>query len=225
MNPTTHVLAVNILDSTSLIKSFGTIGIIAIIFAETGLLIGLILPGDSLLFTAGVLCAKTVNGTHLNLGVILVGTALAAVIGGQTGYTAGRKMGPALFKRPDSRFFKQRYVDRSAEFFEKYGVAKGVVLARFVPIVRTLINPFAGVVKADARTFAIANAVGGVFWTTVIVLAGYALGNHLKSSNIDHVVLPVVFVILVISVIPLAIELVKARKEARAKKAEGSTVG
>jgi membrane-associated protein len=217
---TTQVLALNPLSASSVITSLGTLGVIAIIFCETGIFFGLILPGDSLLFTAGVFCVKNVPGTShkLNLAAVLVGTAIAAVLGGQTGYWVGRKGGAPLFERPESRIFKQKYVTRSAEFFTKYGLPKGIVLARFVPIVRTLINPFAGIIKADARVFMLWNAVGGVLWTVLVTLLGYALGSSIKGS-IDHYILPVVAVILVISVIPLAIELVKARRESRATKA------
>src|SRR3954452_15985633 len=154
------------------------LGVIAIIFCETGILIGLVLPGDSLLFTAGVFCAKNVPGTShkLNLAVILIGTALAAVVGGQTGYWLRRQGGAPLFERADSRVFKQSYVDRSKVFFEKYGLAKGVLLARFVPIVRTLINPFAGIIKADLRAFTLWNSLGGVIWTFLFTLLGFGLG-------------------------------------------------
>jgi membrane-associated protein len=216
-----QVLALNPLDYNSVITSAGTIGIIAIIFCETGILIGLVLPGDSLLFTAGVFCAKNLpNGHHkLNLAVVLIGTALAAVLGGQTGYWIGRKAGAPLFQRDDSRVFKKRYADRSAEFFEKYGLAKGILLARFVPIVRTLINPFAGIIKADPKAFALWNAVGGVFWTVLVTLLGYGLGSSIKSNSIDKFILPVVFVIAVISVIPLGLELLKARRESRERRA------
>ena len=129
------------------------------------------------------------------------------MLGGQTGYLIGAKVGAPLFARPDSRLFKQRYVDRSAEFFTKYGLPKAILLARFVPIVRTLINPFAGVIKADAKQFALWNAVGGVIWPITVTLLGYGLGSSIKSNSIDKFILPVIFVILVISVIPLAIEI------------------
>ena len=218
---TAQVLALNPLSYNSVLTSAGTIGVIAIIFCETGILIGLVLPGDSLLFAAGVFCAKNLpNGHHkLNLAAVLIGTAVAAVLGGQTGYLIGRKGGAPLFERPDSRIFKKRYVERSAEFFEKYGLAKGIVLARFVPVVRTLINPFAGIIKADPQAFALWNAVGGVFWTVLVTLLGYGLGSSIKSNSIDKFILPVIFVILVISVIPLALELLKARRESKAAKA------
>ncbi len=218
MHPLTQVLALNPLDYNSVVTSGGAIAIIAIIFCETGILLGLVLPGDSLLFTAGVFCAKHLPNSHhkLNLAAILIGTVLAAVLGGQTGYLIGAKAGAPLFARPDSRLFKARYVERAAEFFTKYGLPKAILLARFVPIVRTLINPFAGVIKADAKQFALWNAVGGVVWPILVVLLGYGLGSSIKSDSIDKFILPVVFVVAVISVIPLAIELLKARRESRA---------
>ena len=218
MHPLTQVLALNPLDYNSVISSGGAIAIIAIIFCETGILLGLVLPGDSLLFAAGVFCAKNLPNTHhkLNLAVILIGTVVAAVLGGQTGYLIGAKVGAPLFARPDSRLFKQRYVTRSAEFFTKYGLPKAILLARFVPIVRTLINPFAGVIKADARQFALWNAVGGVIWPILVTLLGYGLGSSIKSNSIDKFILPVIFVIVVISLIPLAIEILKSRRESKA---------
>jgi membrane-associated protein len=216
---TAQVLALNPLSASSVITSLGTIGVIAIIFCETGILLGLVLPGDSLLFTAGVFCAKNVPGTShkLNLAVILIGTALAAILGGQTGYWVGRKGGAPLFERADSRIFKRKYVERSAEFFEKYGLAKGVLLARFVPVVRTLINPFAGIVKADPRAFMLWNAVGGLIWTFLVTLLGYGLGSSIKGS-IDSYILPVIAVIIVISLLPLVFEVRRTRRESRAGK-------
>ncbi len=216
-----QVLAVNPLSASSVITSLGTIGVIAIIFCETGILLGLVLPGDSLLFTAGLFCAKNVPGTShkLNLAVILVGTAVAAILGGQTGYWVGRKGGAPLFERAESRLFKKKYVERSSEFFDRYGLAKGVLLARFVPVVRTLINPFAGIIKADSKAFALWNAIGGVVWTFLVTLLGYGLGSSVKGS-IDSYILPVIAVIVVISVLPIVLEVLRSRRESKAKKAD-----
>src|SRR5947209_6420114 len=143
MIATTHptTLAVNLLDAHSLISTFGTVGIAAILFAETGLLLGLFLPGDSLLFTAGVLCAtRTTSTTHLTLGWVLVAAALGALIGAQTGYGIGRLAGPRMFQRAD-RPRLTAATARTAAFLERYGTGKALVLARFVPLVRTAINP------------------------------------------------------------------------------------
>src|SRR5215207_4568117 len=152
-------LAALSLDPRDLLESFGpwaTIGLFLIIFAETGLLIGFFLPGDSLLFAAGILASQG----NLNIAVIALGCFLAAVIGDQVGYTIGHRAGPALFRRPDSRIFKQKYVDRTKEFFEKHG-PKTILLARFVPIVRTFAPVLAGVGEMKRRTFTTHNIIGG----------------------------------------------------------------
>src|SRR5438045_1740825 len=154
------------MDPKNLIETFGTLGVIAIIFAETGLLIGFFLPGDSLLFTAGLLASQG----KLNIAVIVVGCAVAAVAGAQTGYLIGRKAGPALFRRDDSRLFKREYVDKAETVLARYGEGKAVFLARFIPIVRTFLNPVAGVLEMDVRRFALWNAIGGVIWTIGVTM-------------------------------------------------------
>ena len=132
------------IDPQELLRSFGTIGLFLIIFAESGLLIGFFLPGDSLLFTAGLFAAKG----DLNIVVILIGTFVAAVVGDQVGYLFGKRVGPAIFRRPNSKIFKQSYVERADEFFDRHG-AKTILLARFVPIVRTFAPILAGVGKME----------------------------------------------------------------------------
>lgn len=204
-------LAVNPLDAHSLISAFGTAGVIAIIFAETGILLGIFFPGDSLLFTAGFFAAGHHSGIHLPLAALLPGTAIAAIAGAQVGYHLGRTAGPALFRRPDSRLFKQAYVERAREFFDRYGAGKALFLARFVPIVRTLMFPFAGVLREDARRFLFWNVVGGIIWTQLIVMLGFALGSSLKGTSIDTYILPIVFGIAVLSVVPVVIELRRSR--------------
>ncbi|HSS09877.1 MAG TPA: DedA family protein [Acidimicrobiales bacterium] len=200
------------LNPTHLLNTFGALGIFAILFAETGLLIGIIFPGDSLLFTAGLLSSTHRHGdVHLNLVVVMVAAFLGAVLGAQTGYILGRTAGPPLFSRPDSRFFKQQHVYRTRVYLEKYGPARAIILARFVPVVRTLMNPLAGVAELDAKVFTTANVIGGVVWTIGITLAGYALGKSVH--NVDHYILPIVAVIVVVSLIPVALEIRKARRE------------
>src|SRR3954451_17235352 len=192
---------------THLIETFGTLGLIGIIFAETGLLIGFFLPGDSLLVTAGLLASQG----KLNIAAILVGTALASIIGAQVGYFIGAKVGPSLFRRPDSKLFKQEYVDKSQAYFAKYG-GKTIVLARFVPIVRTFANVVAGVSRMDLRRFTVFNIIGGVVWTLGITMLGYGLG---QIDGIDKYILVIIFVIVVISATPVAIEFLRSRKESR----------
>ncbi len=193
------------LDPQHLLETFGTIGLFLIVFAESGLLIGFFLPGDSLLFTAGLLAAQ---GT-LSLPVIMVGCFLAAVAGDQVGYAFGNKVGPALFRRPDSRFFKQEYIDKAQHFFERYG-AKTILLARFVPIVRTFAPIVAGVGTMRYRTFVTYNVIGGLLWGVGVTLLGYMLGELIP--DIDTYLLPIIVVIILLSVIPIGLEWWKSRK-------------
>ena len=207
------LLAALSLDPKDLLESFGpwaTIGLFLIIFAETGLLIGFFLPGDSLLFAAGILASQG----NLNLAVIAIGCFLAAVIGDQVGYTIGHRAGPALFRRPDSRIFKQKYVDRTKEFFEKHG-PKTILLARFVPIVRTFAPVLAGVGEMDRRTFTTYNVVGGFIWAVGVTIAGYVLGNAIGANNVDKYLLPIIAVIVVLSILPPLIEALRERRRNR----------
>jgi len=194
------------LDPRDLIVTFGTIGLFAIVFAESGLFFGFFLPGDSLLFTAGLFASQ---GT-LSLPLILVGCFVAAVAGDQVGYLFGKRVGPALFRRPDSRFFRQEYVERAQRFFEKYG-AKTIVLARFVPIVRTFAPILAGVGKMPYRTFVLFNVVGGLLWAVGVTLLGYALGEMIP--DIDRYLLPIIALIILISFIPIGVEWLKSRRQ------------
>jgi membrane-associated protein len=206
-------LGFDVLSAQDWATTVGPFGVILVIFCETGILLGIFLPGDSLLFTAGVLCAKTIAGVHFNLALILAGTAIAAVLGGWTGYLIGTASGPRLFQRPDSRWFKQEWLVRVQGFLERYGVGKALLLARFVPIVRTLINPFVGIVGVDRRRFAVFNAIGGVGWAILVTMLGWALGNSLpKGKSIDSYILPIVAAIVVISVIPIGVEVVRNRR-------------
>lgn len=185
--------------------SFATLGLIAIIFAESGILLGFFLPGDSLLFTAGLFAAKG----DLNLAVILLGCFIAAVAGDQVGYLFGKRVGPSLFGRPDSKIFKQKYVAQADAFFQRHG-AKTIVLARFVPIVRTFAPILAGVGKMRYRQFVIYNVAGGFVWSFGVILLGYWLGNVAwVKDNIEIVLIGIVL----ISVIPALIEILRHRNE------------
>jgi membrane-associated protein len=206
-------LAFDVLNAKDWITAGGTAGVILVIFAETGLLLGVFLPGDSLLFTAGFFCASTAAPVRLNLAAILVGTAIAAVVGGQTGYLIGRAAGPRLFQRKESRLFRREWVVRVQAYLDRYGVGKALLLARFVPIVRTLVNPFAGIARVDLRRFTVFNAVGGIFWAVLVTMLGYAFGNSLpKGRSIDTYILPIVAAIVVISVLPIAVEILRNRR-------------
>ena len=199
------------LDAASIITAFvrligpwAIVGVMLVIFAETGLLVGFFLPGDSLLFTLGMFVGTGVIGVHIWVAAPLVW--LAAIIGNQTGYAIGRKAGPAIFNRPDSRLFKKEYVDRTAAFFERHG-GKAVTLAQFVPIVRTFTPVMAGVGKMHYRHFLTFNAIGATFWAFAITWLGYFLGSiEWIQKNIDTMILAIVFV----SVLPMLISALRS---------------
>jgi len=201
--------SVNVLDAKSLVSSFGEVGVLVALFVETGLLVGFFLPGDSLLFVAGFAAAGKVAGVSLSLGLLLVLAAVGAILGAQTGFLIGRRAGRPLVERPDSRLFKTRYVTRTEAYLERFGTGKAVVIARFVPVVRTFTNPLVGISDISTRDFAVWNVVGGVAWTSSVVLAGYFLGSVPFVSR--HLELLIVAIV-VVSVVPLAVETVRHRR-------------
>ncbi|MFI9269559.1 DedA family protein [Kitasatospora sp. NPDC052896] len=194
------------LDPTALITDFGLLGILAVVFAESGLLIGFFLPGDSLLFTTGLLVAHGQFVTQ-PLWLVCLLVVAAAVVGDQAGYLFGRRVGPSLFGRPDSRFFRQENVEKAAAFFARHG-PKALVLARFVPIVRTFTPIVAGVSRMNYRRFLVCNVLGGVLWGAGVTVLGYFLGQ--VAFVRDHIDLILVGIVLV-SALPVAIELLRAR--------------
>lgn len=196
-----------------LIKTIGLLGIIGIIFAESGLLIGFFLPGDSLLFTAGFLASQGV----LPLAGLLIGCFLAAVIGDSVGYFFGRRVGPRLFQRDDSFLFHRKNVVRAQDFYEKHG-SKTIVLARFMPIVRTFAPIVAGVGQMNYRRFLLYNILGGLLWTMGISLAGYFLGSVIP--DVDKYLLPIIVLIVFISIAPTLYHVLKDA-ETRASLAHG----
>jgi membrane-associated protein len=206
-------LAVNPLDANSLLASFGALGIAVVLFAETGLLVGFFLPGDSLLFTAGLLCTTSKNGVHLNLAEVLVAAVIGALVGAQVGYVIGAQGGKALLARSKSKHLQQGAV-RAEEILAKYGYAKAIVLARFIPVVRTVLNPMAGALNVPVRTFTLWQVVGGVLWSVGVTLAGYGLGNTIPS--IDKYLLPIIALIVVVSLIPIVLEVLRSRRAAKA---------
>ncbi|MET9361020.1 DedA family protein [Streptomyces sp. NPDC006632] len=202
--------AVNILDAGSLLSAFGALGVAVVLFAETGLLVGFLLPGDSLLFTAGLLCAPGGSGpVSLSLSEVLVCSVAGALAGAQVGYWIGRRGGRALLGRSRSRKLHEGAA-RAEELLAKYGHAKAIVLARFVPIVRTVLNPLAGALGVPARVFALWQVVGGLVWTCALVLGGYALGSSVP--NIDRYLLPIVALVVAVSLTPVALEVLRARR-------------
>jgi len=201
-------LGPDFLNADHLIESFGTaalIGIALVIFVETGLLFP-ILPGDSLLFTAGALVAQ--DTLDINIWVLCLVLFLAAFLGDQTGFLIGRTLGPKVFNKPDSRFFKKKYIDQTYAYFDKYG-GRTIIVARFVPIVRTYAPVAAGVGNMRYRHFVTYNVIGALLWAVGVTLLGYALGNvTFIKENIELLLIVVVG----ISVIPIGVELLKARR-------------
>ena len=208
-----HPVALNLLSAHSLLSSFGALGIFVVLFAETGLLIGVFLPGDSLLFTAGLLCTtSSTNQLHLSLPVVLIAAVSGALLGAQVGYQLGRSVGPALIERGGKRRLIAAVARGRAEL-ERYGAPKAIVLARFIPVVRTIMNPLAGVVGVAPRTFLIWQSAGGVVWSAGVTVAGYLLGSHIPS--IDTYLLPIIAVIVVLSLLPIGLELRRSRSRSR----------
>jgi membrane-associated protein len=196
------------LDPEFLIETFGMIGLLTIVFTESGLLIGILLPGDSLLFTAGLLSA---NDSLPDLWILLVTIPIAAIAGDQVGYSIGRRTGPAVFKRSEGIFFRREYVERAEQFYERYG-GRTIIIARFVPIVRTIAPVMAGVARMRYRTFLTYNIVGGVGWGIVITTLGYFLGQiDFVRENIEFIVIGIVG----LSLLPIAIEVLRSRRRAR----------
>ena len=200
------LLGIDVEELLNSLSPYGEIVLWLIIFAETGLLIGFFLPGDSLLFTAGILAGQG----KLDIAMVVTGCFIAAVIGDQVGYMIGKKLGPRLFTRQESRLFKQEYVERTRGFFERHG-PKTIVLARFVPVVRTFTPVMAGVGEMEHRTFTIYNVVGALLWAVGVTLLGYALGDAI-GEDIDAYLLPILAVIILVSLLPALLEWRKARK-------------
>jgi membrane-associated protein len=213
-------LAINPLNAAELISTFGTIGVLAILFAETGLLIGFFFPGDSLLFIAGIAASPFANeilpGVQLEIWQLLIGAPVAAIAGAQLGHFLGARYGRKMFERPNSRLFRKEYVDKAEYYFNKFGPAKAVVLARFIPIVRTFLNPVAGVLEMPARTFLLWNAVGALLWTDGILLIGYTAARQITrlipAEKVDTYLLPVIVVIVLISATPIFVEIWRSRR-------------
>ncbi|MGR6316544.1 DedA family protein [Micromonospora soli] len=231
-------VALNPLDPKDLIHTFGMLGVWAILFAETGLLVGFFFPGDSLLFLAGVAASPVADaifgsGTRLSLAGLLIGGPLCAIAGAQLGHWLGARYGRRMFERPNSRLFKREYVEKAEYYFQKFGPAKAVVLARFIPIVRTFLNPVAGVLGMPARQFLVWNIVGAFLWVDGILLIGYLLADQIYQAigdKIDRYILPVVAVIILISVLPIFFEFLRDRRarkrgEAAAMVAAASAAG
>ncbi|MFF7128146.1 MULTISPECIES: DedA family protein [unclassified Streptomyces] len=215
------MIAVNPTDSASLLAAFGALGVLAVIFAESSLLVvGFFLPGDTLLFPAGVLCAASAQQpARLVLWQVLLCAAVGAVAGGQAGYLLGRHGGRPLLARTSRRRVKEGTA-RAERMLARYGYRKALVLGRFVPMLRSVLHPAAGALGVPVRTFTVWQTLGGLLWSQSLVLAGYLLGS--SASRVDEYLLPLVALIVVVSLLPL---LVEARRTRRERRASGRTEG
>jgi membrane-associated protein len=198
-----------LLDPTTLLQTFGLLGVAAAVFAETGLLVGLFLPGDSLLFSAGVLAAAH----KLPLVLVCVVALVAAVAGDSVGYAIGHRTGTNLYRRPDGRLATKARLEKAREFYQRRGPST-IVLGRFIPVIRTLVPVVAGAARMPYRRFVTYNLLGGLLWGVGVTVAGFALGNAIPS--IDRYLLPVIALIVAVSLLPLAMEALKARRHKHA---------
>jgi len=196
----------NLLSPSHLVKDFGYLGVFIVLFLESGVIFGFFLPGDSLLFTAGLLASQH----YMNIVGLIIVSVMAAILGNSAGYYTGKAFGMALFNKPKSFWFSPKRVAEAHAFFEKEG-PQSLVLARFIPAVRTFVPIVAGIGKMPYRTFLTFNAAGGLLWGIVLPLLGYTLGKTVP--NIDKYLLPGVFVIIVASALPVALSYLKRRRK------------
>jgi membrane-associated protein len=196
----------NLTDAKVILSKGGFYFLLVVVFAETGLFFGFFLPGDYLLFLAGLLCSSGM--IDVPLGTLLVSVTLAGILGNYTGYWFGYRTGPMLFKKDDSIFFKKRYITVAEEFYHKHG-GMALVLGRFFPIIRTFAPIFAGVVKVEFKKFTLYNFAGGIAWTCTFILSGYFLGRRFPQLNnyLEYVILGLI----VITSIPLLIAFLRRK--------------
>jgi len=207
----------NLFDAKSIIADLGLAGVLGILFTETGLLVGLVFPGDSLLFIAGIAAsgsAAALLGVHLSVAGLFIGAPLATIAGSQLGHFIGHRFGRPFFDRPDGRFFNHTRVAATEKWLKKYGPGRAIVLARYIPFVRTLMNPLCGIARVPARKFFLWNVIGGILWSDGVALLGYLLGEKMKGS-IDKYLLPIVGIIIFLSLLPLLLEIVRETRTKR----------
>jgi membrane-associated protein len=205
----------DLLDAHTVVSSLGLIGVLAIIFMETGLLIGLIFPGGEVVFLAGIAASGTgaaiLGDAKLSAPLLFALAPVAAIVGGEVGYWFGKKFGRKFFDRPNTRFFNQKMVAATEKWLIKYGPRKALVFGRFVPFARTLINPVCGVANLDRKLFSTWNAIGAIIWTQVAMGIGYLLGDVIKGS-VNEYLYPAVGIIVLISLLPLIKAIYEERK-------------
>jgi membrane-associated protein len=208
VQPVSNHLA-SVISPDHLLNSFGLAGLIIIIFAECGLLVGFFLPGDTLLFAAGLLLS---TGKLHPLWAYLVFVPIAAIVGNLVGYAIGYRVGPRVFDKPNSALFKPEFVERSARFFDRYGAAT-ILVARFVPIVRTVATVMAGVSRMRYALYALYSIIGGAVWTVGVLLIGYWLGHiDVVRNHIEPLIDPILLAVVVISLIPVTVHYLRGRR-------------
>jgi len=208
----------NLLDPTSVVSTLGLVGVLGIIFMETGLLIGLVFPGGEVVFLAGIAAsgsgAVALGDAKLSTPLLFSLAPIAAIVGGEVGYWFGKKYGRPFFDRPESRFFNQKMVARVEKYLATYGPRKALVFGRFIPFARTLINPVCGVANLERKLFSTWNAIGAIIWTQTAMGIGYFLGDVFEENG-NYFIVGIVAVIVIGTSIPLALEIFKERQSKR----------
>jgi membrane-associated protein len=208
-------LFVNLFDANSVVSTLGLIGVLGIIFMETGLLIGLVFPGGEVVFLAGIAASGTgtqiLGEAKLSAPLLFALAPVAAIVGGEVGYWFGKKYGRKFFERPNSRFLNLKMVETTERWLIRYGPRKALIFGRFIPFARTLINPVCGVVNLERKLFSTWNAIGAIIWTQVAIGIGYLLGDLIEGS-VDKYLLPIVGLIVLLSLVPMALETLRERK-------------
>jgi membrane-associated protein len=216
VKPYTLTPKMNFIDANSVVSTLGLIGVLGIIFMETGLLIGLFFPGGEVVFLAGIAAsgsgAQLLGEAKLSAPLLFTLAPVAAIAGGEVGYWFGKKYGRKFFERPNTRFFNMKMVETIEKWLVKYGPRKALIFGRFIPFARTLINPVCGVVKLERKLFSTWNAIGAIIWTQVAIGIGYLLGDLIEGS-INKYLYPIIGVIVLITLLPLLNNIYKERKQ------------
>ena len=208
----------NLLDANSIVSTLGLIGVLGIIFMETGLLIGLVFPGGEVVFLAGIAASGTgtqiLGEAKLSAPLLFTLAPVAAIAGGEVGYWFGKKYGRKFFERPNTRFFNLKMVETTEKWLIRYGPRKALVFGRFIPFARTLINPVCGVVNLERKLFSTWNAIGAIICTQVAIGIGYLLGDLIEGS-VNKYLYPIIAIIVLVSLVPLVNSIYKERKQKR----------
>jgi membrane-associated protein len=203
-------------DAHSVVSTFGLIGVLGIIFMETGLLIGLFFPGGEVVFLAGIAASGTgtqiLGEAKLSAPLLFTLAPVAAIAGGEVGYWFGKKYGRKFFERPNTRFFNLKMVETTEKWLIRYGPRKALIFGRFIPFARTLINPVCGVVNLERKLFSTWNAIGAIIWTQVAIGIGYLLGDLIEGS-VNKYLLPIVGIIVFVSILPIIIDFLRKNKD------------